>query len=306
MALAFAAIQPATAAPAGPQTKELRARGARTIAGPKASPLKMPSDAAVSGDGSLYVLDGVNNRVVVFDADGAFRSSFGKQGSGHGELLFPLGIAAAADGTIYVADSGNRRVQIFTGEGKPVRIVPLPQTASGVAPDPTDVALDLTGARLFIADNDNHRLLVYDLKDRAFEAVWGGPGRRPLEFRFPFLVDTTADGYLLVVEPINTRVQVLNSRGKFVGFLGAWGVRPGQLFRPKGVAAYGDRIFVSDSYLGRIQEFDLRGRFFGVLADTQGKPLTFDTPTGITADEQRKRLYIVELQANRVRRVDLE
>ena len=35
-------------------------------------------------------------------------------------------------------------------------------------------------------------------------------------------------------------------------------------------------------------------------------PLRFTTPTGVTMDTQRHRLYVVELKANRVRRVDLE
>ena len=109
-----------------------------------------------------------------------------------------------------------------------------------------------------------------------------------------------------MVEPINTRVQVLNPDGKFVGFIGGWGVKPGQLFRPKGVATYADKIFVTDSYLGSVQVFDLSGNFLGVLADADGEAMKFITPMGIAVDSKRKRLYVVELKANRVCSVDLE
>jgi len=284
----------------------MRAAGAGIIVAPADRPFKMPSDAAVGAGGDLYVLDGVNNRVVVFDAGGQFRFTFGKRGKGFGQLFFPLGIGTGPGGEVYIADSGNHRIQVFTPEGKPSAALPLPDSPSGKPPDPTDVAVDPVQSRLFIADNDNHRLLIYSFSTNSFEAVWGKAGRGPLQFRFPFLLDITADGYPLVVESINTRVQVINPRGKFVGFIGGWGVRAAQLFRPKGVAAWGERIFISDGYLGRIQIFDIRGRFIAVLAGPEGKPLDFQTPTGITMDRQRKRLYVVELKANRVRRVDLE
>jgi DNA-binding beta-propeller fold protein YncE len=266
----------------------------------------MPSDAAVGREGDLYVLDGVHHRVVVYDADGEFRFQFGSRGSGPGQLLFPLGIATAPDGKVYVADSGNHRFQVFAANGTLVQAVSLPAVPSGVAPDPTDVVVDPTHERLYIADNDNHHVLVYNLISRSFESVWGGPGQDQRQFRFPFLMDISPGGYLLVVEPINTRVQVLSSSGKFVGFIGGWGVKPGQLFRPKGVAVYGDQVFVTDSYLGIVQVFDMSGSFLGVLADAAGAPMKLTTPTGVTVDARRKRLYVVELKAHRVCRVDLE
>jgi len=266
----------------------------------------MPSDAAVGPEGDLYVLDGVHHRVVVFDAEGKFRRQFGAQGSDPGQLLFPLGIAAAPDGRIYVADSGNHRFQVFTPDGKPLDCVSLPDTKSNIPPDPTDVVMDASRQRLYVADNDNHHILVYNLVSRSFEAVWGRPGQGQRQFRYPFLVDLSTDGYLLVVESINTRVQVLNPGGKFVRFIGAWGVKAGQLFRPKGVAVDGNDVFVTDSYLGSVQVFDLSGTFLGPLTDAAGIPMKFTTPMGVAIDSKRRRLYVVELKANRVCRVDLE
>lgn len=266
----------------------------------------MPTDAAVGPEGDLYVLDGVHHRVVVFDIEGKFQRQFGTQGSEPGQFHFPLGIATAPDGKIYVADSGNHRFQILAPDGKPLDAVSLPDAGSEMPPDPTDTVVDAARQRVYVSDNDNHRVLVYDLANRRFESVWGKPGQGRRQFRYPFLVDLSADGYLLVVESINTRVQMLNPDGKFVRFIGAWGVNAGQLFRPKGVAIDGNRVFVTDSYLGSVQVFDLNGTFLGPLTDTAGTPMKFTTPTGIAVDAQRRRLYIVELKANQVCRVDLE
>lgn len=283
-----------------------RIKARTAIFGPEGKPFSMPTDAAVGKDGNLYVLDGVHHRVVIYDTAGRFLFEFGSRGSEAGQLLLPLGLTAAPDGKIYVADSGNHRFQIFTADGESLGAVPLPEAPSGSRPDPADVSIDAARSRLYITDNDNHKLQVYNLLTSSFEKPWGGPGQGRRQFRFPFLTDISSKGYVLVVEPINTRVQVLNPEGKFVGFIGAWGIKPGQLFRPKGVATFEDRVFVTDSYLGRVQVFDLQGSFFGVLSDSNGKPVEFSAPTGITVDAKRRRLYVVELSANCVCRMDLE
>ena len=286
------------------ETGVIRAVDRGVLVGPQGNPFNMPSDAAVGRDGALYVLDGVNHRVVVYDTEGQLRFQFGSRGPGAGQFAYPLGIAAGPDGDIYVADSGNHRFQVFTAEGRLVEAVALP-VASDTRPDPTDVAVDAVRKRLYIADNDNHHILVYDLANRRFEPVWGGPGQGQRQFRFPFLVSLSEQGYLFVVESINTRVQVLNPDGKFVAFIGGWGIDPGQLFRPKGVALWRDRAFVTDSYLGNVQVFDLSGRFLGALADPAGTKMDFASPTGIAVDTSRNYLYVVELKAHRVRRLDL-
>lgn len=276
------------------------------LTAPKDEPFNMPTDVTVGPEGITYVLDGVNNRVVVYDVNGKFRFQFGISGSKLGQFSFPLGIATDLNGKVYIADSGNHRFQVFEPNGIPLEAIALPAKQSNMPPDPTDVVIDSARYRLYIADNDNHHILVYNLISHSFDSVWGNPGQGELQFRFPFLMDISNQGYLFVVEPINTRVQVLNPNGKFVNFIGAWGVEAGQLFRPKAVTIYNDKVFVSDSYLGRIEIFDIRGNFISVLTDTEGTPIKFITPTGIAIDSERKRLYVVELKANRVCRLDLE
>jgi len=304
LAAVVAATQNRMEADANGRRFIVRATG--LIVGPEGEPFSMPSDAAVGRDGELYVLDGVNHRVVVFDAAGEFRFEFGGRGNNLGQLFFPLGITTTPDGKVYIADSGNHRFGVFSADGTPLKAVPLPITASGVPPDPTDVAIDTARQQLYVVDNDNHKLHVYNLLNNSFEQVWGGPGQGRRQFRFPFLIDTSSKGYVLVVEPINTRVQVLNSSGKFVCFIGGWGVKPGQLFRPKGIVAFEDRVFVTDSYLGRVQVFNMAGDFLGMLTDSEGAPIQLTTPTGITVDAKRRRLYVVELKADRVCWMDLE
>jgi DNA-binding beta-propeller fold protein YncE len=77
-----------------------------------------PTNAAVDQDGNLYVTDTLNDRVEVFDADGNFIRTWGKNGDGAGDFARPKGIAIDADGHVWVADAMLNRMQIFTPEGQ--------------------------------------------------------------------------------------------------------------------------------------------------------------------------------------------
>lgn len=77
----------------------------------------LPRDMAIGKDGRLYVVDGGNFRVQVFNADGSYHSSFGSVGRQLGNFARPKEVATDADGNIYVADAAFGNFQIFTAEG---------------------------------------------------------------------------------------------------------------------------------------------------------------------------------------------
>lgn len=78
----------------------------------------LPTNVAVDKEGNVYVTDTLNDRVEIFDADGNFISSFGKNGDGPGYFARPKGIAVDADGHIWVVDAMQSRVQVFNNEGR--------------------------------------------------------------------------------------------------------------------------------------------------------------------------------------------
>ena len=63
-----------------------------------------PSGLAVDAEGNLYVCDTLNDRVEVFDADGKFISTYGKNGDGPGYFARPKGVAIDSDGHIWGSD----------------------------------------------------------------------------------------------------------------------------------------------------------------------------------------------------------
>jgi len=259
-----------------------------------------PSDVAIGLEGRIYVLDGVNNRVVIFTSAGKFVSTFGVQGKGKGGLNSPLGMDIDNDGSVYVADSGNRLIQVFAPTGAFRLQFPVTVQESARPADPVDVVLDEAKDRCYVIDNDNHRVLVYNRNGSNLLKLWGGSGEKPGEFQFPFLAALDNRSTLYVVDVLNTRVQAISDEGRTMAFIGKWGVDRGQFYRPKGVAVdKKDRIYVSDSYLGVVQVFERFRKFLGVVGNRDKQMIKFATPVGITVDDDL-RLYVVEMMLNRV------
>jgi DNA-binding beta-propeller fold protein YncE len=72
-----------------------------------------PYGVTVGPDGTIFVADTDNGRIVALSVAGDMLASWGTQGHGAGQLTYPEAVAVASDGTLYVADRGNDRVQIL-------------------------------------------------------------------------------------------------------------------------------------------------------------------------------------------------
>src|SRR5262249_53425093 len=70
-----------------------------------------PIGVDVHGD-EVYVTDGFNSRVEVFNRSGAFLREWGNFGAGDGQLNQPAGVSVQGD-EVFVTDFANNRVQVF-------------------------------------------------------------------------------------------------------------------------------------------------------------------------------------------------
>jgi DNA-binding beta-propeller fold protein YncE len=77
----------------------------------------LPRDVAVGKNGQLYVVDGGNFRVQIFDRMGKYMGSFGTIGKQLGNFARPKEVATDSQGNVYVADAAFGNFQIFTPEG---------------------------------------------------------------------------------------------------------------------------------------------------------------------------------------------
>jgi len=121
----------------------------------------LPTNVAVDKDGNVYVTDTLNNRVEIFDADGKFISTFGKNGDGPGYLARPKGIAVDGDGHIWVMDAVQQRVQVFNREGQLLIYFGEPGQWPGQFSAPLDIAIDTKFNRVITSEQFPGRVQMF-------------------------------------------------------------------------------------------------------------------------------------------------
>jgi peptidylamidoglycolate lyase len=96
--------------------------GVPKVAGNDSLHFNLPTDIAISDDGSFYVSDGYgNSRVVKFSAAGKYLFAWGKFGNKPGEFNIPHAITLDDKGNVYVADRENNRIQVFDSNGNYIK-----------------------------------------------------------------------------------------------------------------------------------------------------------------------------------------
>ena len=136
----------------------------------------LPRDAVVGADGLLYVVDGGNFRVQVFDAEGKFMKTFGAIGRQGGQFSRPKEIAADTQGNIYVVDSAFGNFQIFDRNG--VLLLDVGSRGNTDAPAkfmlPSGIAVDLDG-RVYMVDQYFRKVEVFRPALLPASATYGQP-----------------------------------------------------------------------------------------------------------------------------------
>jgi DNA-binding beta-propeller fold protein YncE len=240
----------------------------------------------------------VNNRVIVVDAGGRWKFTFGSEGSGTGQFKLPLGIDISDTDKVFIADTGNSRIQAFDTKGNFLYMFNVKAGSGELRSEPVDVAASKLNNYLYISDNNNHKIKVYK-QNGTYDFQWGKFGEAYGAFRYPATMVLNEYNEIFIVDVLNTRVQKFDPFGKFIVDIGSWGVLQGNLFRPKGVALDNkNRVLISDSYMGVIQAFSDMGSFAGVICE-KNKMKKFKSPVGILVDKN-DRLLVVEMRGNQI------
>ena len=137
----------------------------------------LPRDVAIGAHGRLYVVDGGNFRVVVFDKDGRYLQSFGSVGKQYGQFARPKEIAADRDGNVYVVDAAFGNFQIFSPDGDLLLFVGDRSERDGPAKYmlPSGIAVDEDG-RVYVVDQWFRKIDIY--RPAAIKAGSGHLARR--------------------------------------------------------------------------------------------------------------------------------
>ena len=204
---------------------------------------KFPSDIAI-GNEKLYIVDGLNNRVSIYDLDGNHLSDI--------KVNSPFGIyvengliyVTSQDGVIYVLDEFGNLEKELQVRGRPIDVVKA-------------------GNKLFVTNGKKRTIDVYSLEGKFLDSI-GGKGTAPGYFIAPFMMDRSKK-LIYVVDSVNAKIQEFKTDGKFVRAFGVFGIEEGDLFRPKGVAYCNGNLVVADGVTGAVQLFNVYGGFKSVV-----------------------------------------
>jgi|GEM_PF-3255845 len=84
-------------------------------------------------DQHLYVSDGVNHQIHLYDSDLKYVKSIGRMGQGPSEFGSPVGRGFNSKNELTVYEVDNSRLQIIDAEGQCVQMIPVPRVP-GIAP----------------------------------------------------------------------------------------------------------------------------------------------------------------------------
>jgi DNA-binding beta-propeller fold protein YncE len=273
-----------------------------------------PRNLAVAADGTLYVADTGNHRIVHITTDGEVLNSWGsfadsatiEGGAPPGTFYEPWSVAIGTDGSIFVADTWNHRIQKFTPDGR--FITQWGIFGQGETGDafwgPRDIAIDADG-QVYITDTGNKRVVIFDENGNYF-TEFGGAGLLPGQFDEPVSVAVDEEGLVFVADTWNQRIQVFEYDPQSNLFIAIreWDIVGwyGQSLENKPylrVNASG-HVFVSDPEGYRILEFTSEGEFIRYWGDYGSDPSSFVLPNGIAIDPDSDALWVADSGNNRL------
>ncbi len=119
--------------------------------------LKEADGIAVS-NGTVFVTDAANNKVVEFTTAGKYITEFGSKGKESGQFSKPKGIAVEpAAEVLYVVDSANNRVEEFSTSGTYLTQFGSEGKEPGQLKSPEGIAVN-TSNDVYVADKGNNRI----------------------------------------------------------------------------------------------------------------------------------------------------
>ncbi|ETN84396.1 NHL repeat protein [Necator americanus] len=226
--------------------------------------------------------------------------SFGKEGSGDGELCRPWGICVDLRGRVLVADRSNNRIQIFDRDGGFLAKFGCGGTRPGQFDRPAGVTVN-TRNNIVVADKDNHRIQVFD-ENGNFLLKFGERGRPIGMFNYPWGVATNSQNHIAVSDTRNHRVQIFNENGQFIrkcGFDTAFFYK--HLDSPRGVCYLSDgQLLITDFNNHRLAVLSSRDtpemKVYGSEGSVEGM---FCRPQGVKVDPEGH-ILICDSRNNRI------
>jgi DNA-binding beta-propeller fold protein YncE len=214
--------------------------------------IKTPIGVTVGADGTVFVADAAQGKVLLFSGDGDYITAIGKKG----EMRNPTGVAVNnALGRVYITDSFSDTVHVYSLGGERLFTFGKPGSGEGEFHHPTNIALDRRNSNVVVTDTSNFRVQVFD-KDGKFLMTFGKLGDDFGTFSRPKGIGVDSEGNIYVADAAFGNIQVFSPEGALLTAIAGPGTSPGSLQLPAGLYVdANDRIYVADQRNSRVQVF---------------------------------------------------
>jgi outer membrane protein assembly factor BamB len=204
---------------------------------------------AFAPDGSFYVLDVGNRRVVHFNADREFISAWGEFGAGPGQYNDPIGIAVAADGSVYVVDDVRGVAEKYGPDGEVIGSVDVFSNTTPGFNKANGFALDDDG-NLYVSQSGPDQVMKFSPSGEVL-GTYGASGPGAFHgYAGPLAVDALGRVYVSTPPDSGTwpGILVFEADGTYIGGFGPRGSGDGMLLGATGILLDGDgNAFVLDA-----------------------------------------------------------
>src|SRR5579859_4284697 len=217
----------------------------------------------------VYVNTDTMDAVLMFDTDGRFIGSWGKEFAGglHGMTI----VRQCDQEFLFLTHTGRNEVVKTTLDGQVLMTLPFPNTA-GIYQNqgqyhPTGVSVAPNG-NIYVGDGYGLSWVHQYGPDGSYIRSWGGPGTAPGKFQTPHgvLVDTrSSPPVLIVADRENRRLQIFDLDGKYLSMV--TGLR-----RPCGAHLQGDDLVIPELE-GRVTILDKNNQVVTTLGDNPNMAL---------------------------------
>jgi len=168
---------------------------------------------------------------------------------------------------------------------------------------PMAIAATLNG-KILVADTGNNRVQVFNV-DGIFQYEFGQMGNKPGQFNGPQGIAINGKGKIFVADTNNHRIQVFNHEGIYLRTVGEAdkgqdaGAR-GVVRGPMALAMDSlDQLYVLEPPAHRLQIFNEKGQYIGMIGEKGSGPGQFDNPVDIAIDENDN-LYVADQGNSRI------
>ncbi|MGA2966205.1 MAG: 6-bladed beta-propeller [Terriglobales bacterium] len=246
-----------------------------------------PYGLAIDSKGLVYVADQRVGAVFIFNTETHDATLIKNGTDAHFALL--NGVAIDDSDRLFVSDGKLHRVLVFNPKHEVEG-----QIAEGLV-DPVGLAIDNQNRFLYVVDEQQDLVMVYDADSLKLLRHIGTPGKKhtlttPGDFGGATNVAVDKDGNVYVTDTMNNRVEIFDAEGNFISTFGKAGDGPGYFARPKGIAIDCDgHIWVADQYQDRVQVFNRDGQLLTYIGDGHANgPGQFKALVGIAIDKQNR------------------